>query len=508
VIPPRRAASSSLARRGALVAAVLVLLGGLALPAPAAGDAGKDDGESSAPQRLTPDERSRGAAKYETLYGVEDKKVGATPNTRDDAKFAAKLIELAKPIPDDRPLLAVMYERAHALGSKDPDGYAAALEALELLAKVDPDTAPGKRAKAVELYRLQHKNGRGAQRQEGGSALAAVLLEEADALAGQRKYDDAMARYKEAASVAASVRSARLEQIQSKMKALTERQKTLAKVEKLKARLAASPQDPAAATEVINTYLLELDDPAGAAELAARSPDAKLKQMVPLAAKDPDDVAESELLSLAAWYKALATSASGSAAKAVALARAQDYYTRFVDAHPQKDAERLQATQALAEVSRQLAATATGPRTADRIVVWNTYNRGGDRGAKKINVSVSLRGEIVWSRANIPIEFKNGKDTSVEIPAPATLFDAVRVEVTAWHQAGGGLSEIQVFRGDQNLAQGGAATASSTLDPNYPPQALTDGNTTSSRAGVYWLLKGNTPGWAEVALKQGGGRKR
>jgi hypothetical protein len=462
--------------------------------------------DADASKRLTEEERSQGAKKYETLYGAEEKKVAATTSTKDDAKFAAKLIELSKPIPDDRPLLAVMYERAHALGSKDADGYAAALEALELLAKVDPDTAPGKRAKTVELYRLQHKNGRGTQRQEGGGALAAVLLEEGDALAGQRKYDDALARYKEAATVAASVRSARLEQIQSKLKAVTERQKTLAKVDKLKARLAANPQDPAAAAEVINTYLLELDDPAGAADLAARSPDAKLKQMVPLAAKDPEDVAESDLLPLAAWYKALATSASGSAAKAVALARAQDYYTRFVDAHPQKDAERLQATQALAEVSRQLAATATGPRTADRIVVWNTNNRGGDRGAKKINVSVLLRGEVIWSRANVPIEFATGKDTSVTVPAPATTFDAVRVEVTAWHMHGGGLSEIQVFRGEQNLARGGRATASSSIDANYPPQALTDGDTSASRG--YWLLKSNTPGWAEVELNGGGGRKK
>ncbi len=228
--------------------------------------------------------------------------------------------------------------------------------------------------------------------------------------------------------------------------------------------------------------------------------------MVPLAAKDPEDVAESDLLPLAAWYKALATSASGSAAKVVALARAQDYYTRVVDAHPQKDAERLQATQALAEVSRQLAATATGPRTADRIVVWNTNNRGGDRGAKKINVSVLLRGEVIWSRANVPIEFATGKDTSVTVPAPATTFDAVRVDVTAWHMHGGGLSEIQVFRGDQNLARGGRATASSSIDTNYPPQALTDGDTSASRG--YWLLKSNTPGWAEVELNGGGGRKK
>ena len=143
-----------------------------------AADEKSEDADSA--KRLAREERSQGAKKYEALYGAEEKKVVATASTKDDAKFAAKLIELAKPIPDDRPLLAVMYERAHALGSKDPDGYAAALEALELLAKADPDTAPGKRAKAVELYRLQHKNGRGAQRQEGGSALAAVLLEEAD----------------------------------------------------------------------------------------------------------------------------------------------------------------------------------------------------------------------------------------------------------------------------------------------------------------------------------------
>jgi hypothetical protein len=155
-----------------------------------------------------------------------------------------------------------------------------------------------------------------------------------------------------------------------------------------------------------------------------------------------------------------------------------------------------------------LAAAGTGPRTADRIVVWNTYNRGGDRGAKRINVSVSLRGETLWSRTGIPIEFKQGKDTSVEIQPPALLFDAVRVEVVQWHMHGGGLAEVEVFRGEQNLARGGKVTASSVVDANYPAQALTDGNTTSARAGVYWLLESNKPGWAEVQLNTGGGRKK
>ena len=77
-----------------------------------------------------------------------------------------------------------------------------AAEALAQLAKVNPDAAPGTRAKATELHRLQYKNGRGAQRLEGGSALAAAMTEEADALAGQKKYDDALAKYKEALSVA------------------------------------------------------------------------------------------------------------------------------------------------------------------------------------------------------------------------------------------------------------------------------------------------------------------
>lgn len=483
------------------IVALAVMLGAFAGFTRGADD--DQDNSPGSPGRLTQEERSQGAKKYETLYGVEDKKVAATANTRDDAKFAAKLIELARPIPDDRPLLAVMYERAHALGVKDPYGYAAAAEALELLARVDPDTAPGKRAKAVELYRLQYKNGRGAQRQEGGSALAGVLLEEADALAAQRKYDDALARYKEAASVAAAVRSARLGLVQSKIKAIADRQKTLAKVDKLKARLAATPQDHAVAMEVIDTYLLDLDDPAGAAEWAGRSSDATLKQMVPLAARDAGELAEAELLTLGAWYKSLARSASGSAARGVALARAQDYYTRFIDGHPQKDTERLQATQALAEVSRQLAATGTGPRTADRIVVWNTYNRGGDRGAKKINISVSLRGETIWSRANIPIEFKHGKDTSVEIPAPGTLFDGVRVEVVQWHMHGPGLSEVQVWRGGQNLARGAAVTASGTPDPNCPPRAVTDGNTTSVNAGTYWVGDHLKPGWVEIDLRTG-----
>ncbi len=79
----------------------------------------------------------------------------------------------------------------------------------------------------------------------------------------------------------------------------------------------------------------------------------------------------------------------------------------------------------------------------------------------------------------------------------------VRVEVVQWQRRGGGLSEIQVFKDDQNVALGKKTRASTTYDERFPHSSLTDGITSSARkARGYWLLPNSTAGWAEVYLAE------
>jgi hypothetical protein len=103
---------------------------------------------------------------------------------------------------------------------------------------------------------------------------------------------------------------------------------------------------------------------------------------------------------------------------------------------------------------------------------------------------------------NVAVVWERGKDSSTSVRAPLTAFDTVRVEITRWHQLCGGLAEIQVFRGAENIARGAAATASGSWHATYLPSAVTDGILSSEQVRTgYWLLPGNTAGWVEVDLR-------
>src|SRR5207244_2980588 len=94
------------------------------------------------------------------------------------------------------------------------------------------------------------------------------------------------------------------------------------------------------------------------------------------------------------------------------------------------------------------------------------------------------------------------RDVSFTIPLFALNFDSVRVEVTQCYRDHGSLAEIQVFRACKNIALGGRATASDSLNADFAPGNLTDGvNSSAVHPRGYWLLPRGQPGWAEVEVR-------
>ena len=91
------------------------------------------------------------------------------------------------------------------------------------------------------------------------------------------------------------------------------------------------------------------------------------------------------------------------------------------------------------------------------------------------------------------------------------MFDTVKVEVTKYCGAGGGLSEIQVIKNGRNIAEGCVARASACYaGAEFAADRVVDGVTSSAVFGVgYWLLPDATPGWIELDLsKKDSNRKR
>jgi hypothetical protein len=462
-----------------------------AVPAPPAA-AATDSSDASASQA------------YQTLFGAEEKRVRATTTPKDDGQFANKLMEKSKSLTDDPALLRMVYAKAYEFGIKDPEGYTAAAQALAKLGECNAMPKMELQDRQLELARLRLKRGNTTDRAEAGNWLIDELTGEGDRFAGLHDYAEALKRYTEAAAVASQVGSPRVDEVRGRVKNLQARMATRERLNKLVAQFEARPGDSKLAGQIVTGFLLDLDDPAEASKLPPSILAGETRLSVVLAAKDPQSLTEDDHLKLARWYRSLAADKAVSAAgRATALARAQGYYLAFLGDHEKQDANRLAVTDELAGVTRQMT-TLDGPSpTADRIVLWNTHNaQHNNAGATLVNVVLSLRGTPAWRRDNIPFPWEADRDTSLTLPCPRTAFDEVRVEVVRWRGECAGLSEVEVWRGDDNLVQGAAVRVSSAFDPIFPAAAITDKVTNSSAyAKGYWLAAAKQPAWAEVRVR-------
>ncbi len=437
--------------------------------------------------------------RYVELFGAEEKSVLATATTRDDIQFAGVLLQKATALKDDPKLCGYIYLRAYTLAMKDPDGYATALAALDAWATADPVFRERSAVKYTEWARVAVVKGRPAERATAANRLVPALTAEADALAADRKFADAIKTYREALGLAQTARLPEVEEINNRIKSVTSKQQLIDKLTRLQSR--ADGGDQASGREALEVALLELDDPELAAKYARFAPDAEYRSMLQKAASQAAamKLSDDDVLTLAKWYRQIAASASV-AGKTTALVRAGGLAQRFIDNHPKQDANRLLAVQERDKAFELLAAA--GMTGADRLVIWNTTGGpANDRGAKTINILLMYRGAPVWKRLNVPLDWAAGKETSLTVTLPKMAFDTVRVEVIQWRGLGGGLGEIQVFRGNDNMALNAQANASAAYDKRFAPSQLTDGITSSHDAAKgYWLLPNSVAGWAEVVL--------
>jgi hypothetical protein len=142
------------------------------------------------------------------------------------------------------------------------------------------------------------------------------------------------------------------------------------------------------------------------------------------------------------------------------------------------------------------------------IVLWNTHNGTyRDRGSKECTVEVFRGGTSLWKKEEISVNWSPDKDerTVIVLPAQVQMFDRVRITITKWIGGGGGLAEIEINRGGNNLASKANVTARLLQSPpnqnDFRPERVTDGITTSTNyPSGYWLLPKKSPGWIQLNL--------
>jgi len=275
---------------------------------------------------------------FDELFGGELKRVGATSDHKDDVELAATLLEAAETSTDQPTLLKLLCTHAIQLGTKHSSGYPIAEKAIQLLGKHLPANQQVDSLKQlVTLRRQQYLRSKPDQRTEAGISLINSMLEWGSALESTEQFSEAIAAFRQADSVAGQVRWEGRSQIKQRIIDVKALQRTATQIETAKARLAANPKDQAAAAELVQIYIVELDSPEKALQHAELITDVEMQKNVLLAATPVEQLEEQDANTLGKWYESLIAPTQSSAVRVRLLTRAVNAYDRFLALHESKD---------------------------------------------------------------------------------------------------------------------------------------------------------------------------
>ncbi len=280
-------------------------------------------------------------AVFEKLYGLEIKRVKATPDTVDDLVLAGQMVQLARTTKMEAGLVTAMCEAAYELAANASGGETSAFEALGALAGKVPDKRFDCALKRVALYERVY---RASKARADGVHLVATLVTAADLGTSAHRFAQAGGAWTKALAVAEEINSPRLTFIKGRQKAFDARAKSQGEAASLMARLRDDPKNVDARMRIFWTHLVELDNPVEATKFIGVVEDEEFKTYVPLASEPLDKLTEDSVLKLAEWYVGLVVKA-GPGGKELMNCRARKYYTRFFELHKdRKDAVAIRAT--------------------------------------------------------------------------------------------------------------------------------------------------------------------
>ncbi len=286
---------------------------------------------------------------FDLMFGKDIAEVEATGHTGDDTTLAGALMKAAQKVADRPGVLKLLCEKAHQLGGKSPAGYPAAANAMLLAASTFPPLAEGYLNKALDLQQRLYQISRGGDRRHKAAA-AIATLGKLIATASSSGHHAAAVVYCRRALLLANVNKLTEKgKLQTKLQELMAIERRAKRFASATERLAADPSDVEARKTLVHLTLVARDDPAAAVKLLTGEMAPPYSTLVPLATKDPADLAEADCLALAQWYEKLAAEAELSDKPAM-LRRAKRCYSAYLDKHAAEDAVRSRAKVALARI--------------------------------------------------------------------------------------------------------------------------------------------------------------
>ena len=311
------------------------------------------------------------AETFRKIYSQRIRDVKDTTIPDDDLKLAGEMLNAAnaRKLPDE--LRTLMCDAVYDLASKWQAGHRLAYNAMDRLARAVPAQTNHCWQKRLELLlnRLRLASG-DRQKRTAARDYVGALKAAADAAARFGKYGPAGIYMRKALSVATDFKMFGIPQMRLQAARFAALLKLSQKRDALAKKLQANPHDIKIREQLIDFYLIDLDNPGAASKILNDDCDELLRTYVQLASRPLDKLETVALKELGAWYGQLADRASRSGKPAM-LRRSEACWVRFLDLYTKKDTMRIKAASALSNVRWELKKLGVGssggggvPRTA------------------------------------------------------------------------------------------------------------------------------------------------
>ena len=406
--------TASSAARGVAVLLLCLHLPLLALAAPTAAD--------------------RAAAKtvYDTLFAAKIKTVRSTADRADDVALAREMIAVATSSDVQPELLELICEGAYDLGQASPEGLGLAAEAMSLLAESVPEKRAAAHDRQIAILNRQITAGKPDERAGAADNLVDLLTSLGDENAAKKDYAGAAADYRRAFSLIQQRKLTFGETVKAKLDWATGRDRAVKQLARLQEKMLANANDHVTAQEIVKLFTIELDEPSGALPYLERAKDAKLTEVVTLAARPLEDLAADQNLIVGEWYFAAARDHDAFAA--TLLLQSRRHVARFIELYAATDIHRTKAEVILKETDAKLAAKKIVVAAAvgtDAPVNWTMRLWGGSRFVPRDmgNLDTKLDDNVITAThpARIKRSYVYLTNEHAAIPANVDFELAVRV---------------------------------------------------------------------------------
>lgn len=298
-------------------------------------------------------ERQAAVKAFESLYGKEFETARRTRSKADDVVLARRLVRAADEPRCDAVMAGVLCEEAADLAVAHPSGFEVAVGALVRVTLRDPARAVPAAQRIADIRQRQFQAGSRAGQATSGPAYLDALRTAAAWQLSADEFGEAADLLKQASSMARVLRSPRAADVAGWVTAVGRAARSETTARRHEKILERRPNDVRIREQLVRTYLLNLDDPASAAEHLEGVEDKALRKYLPAVGKGVEAAPELACLELGDWYRSLIQEAPPEAKPAIAC-RTAAYYERFIRLHPQADADMARARRDLGIMQTEL----------------------------------------------------------------------------------------------------------------------------------------------------------